>query len=152
MAMWPFRRKPPAPDDPWHGSWSVEHLKQTLHPSFIRCNQSARALIGDRQFTHRLGAAVPLRDADQYGLPRGLEAAELFAVEDILVRHLEEMRRGILVLTISKAGVREFVFYVGDPEWATGALERARCDIASHHVQGYVERDPDWQLFRHYVG
>lgn len=150
--MWPFSSKPASADDPWNGSWVVAHRRAPGRPMYLRCNQSARALIDERRWTVCVSVGIPLRDADHDGLPRGVEAADLLTIEEVLLRHLEDTRRGILVLTISTSGMREFVFYAADSDWAQRALDRAREEISTHEVQSYVEQDPEWRRYQELAG
>jgi len=150
--MWPFEKKYPPKDQlEIRDEWSLSEGSHDGNPLIVRINRGVDEAIGHPAFSHRVGVAVPLFEPDENGFPVDDEATQLQTIEDHLVEGLARQRLSIFVLTISTGGMREFVFYTGDPETAHRALEEVNGLVASHEVQHIIEPDPKWAVYRQFA-
>jgi hypothetical protein len=120
-------------------------------PMFLRRNDSAAQLAGHPDYKHRVGIALPLRAANEHGLPSNDEINALNLFEDSLNSRLEANERSIHVLAITTGGMREFVYYTRDPEGTKTIIESVRKETTSHEVQSYIAEDPQWQLYKQFT-
>jgi hypothetical protein len=58
----------------------------------------------------------------------------------------EANEHSILVLAITSAGMREFVFYTRDATWVKSVLEVLQTTLTWHEIQSYVAKDPEWEV------
>src|SRR5688572_20954241 len=148
--MWPFKRRQPddaRPEAAWDGRWVVARGEHQGRPMIVRKNVEAAGLAGNAEFSVRLGIAVPFRSPDANGMPSEPEFDVLAEIEDTLIAQLHVDRKAIAVLTITTAGMREFVFYTRDPNWAQAVVEDVRKTITTHELQGYVAPDEQWEVY-----
>lgn len=147
--MWPFKRSYLDKDTiALVESWSVTHGSHSGRPMIVRRNAGAAAVAGHPAYGHQVGVAIPLRAPDDNGFPGSDEAAQLDALEDLLVERLGVERLCIHVATISTGGMRELVFYTSDPAAAHALLEQIAGETTAHEVQHIVQHDPKWKIYR----
>ena len=103
-----------------------------------------------RRPTHSIcvSVVVPLRKPDGFGRPEGEEAAELDAIEELLVEGLTMEQPGIFVLTGFARGECEFVFYDGNAASAEAVVERVTGRLDSHEIRYTVFSDPRWSYYK----
>jgi hypothetical protein len=145
-----FRRN--TPPFPSQSSWSVHEGHLNGRPIFVRKNQAAKEFTGHRDYRFRVGVAVPLREPKDNGLPTNDEMNQLNSIEDALTEALEANQESLHVLAITTGGMREFVFYTRNPQMARTVIETARTATSTHEVQGYVQEDPSWTVFKQFPG
>jgi hypothetical protein len=137
---------------PADAAWAVGMGDNEGLPIILRCNQSAAALLGHPEFTHRVGIAIPFNEPTENGLPSAEETSQLDAIEDFLSSHLEADQQAILVLVVTTSNMREFVFYAkGSGELIESALSEVFPQISSHEIQYYIEADPEWDLYQEFA-
>jgi len=146
--MWPFRRRQqeltPSVLD---GQWSIGEVESDGRRMIVRKNQGAARLVGDARFPIRVGVAVPFHHPDGSGMPAPDEFTRLAAIEDDLVELFQAGRQAVAALSITTAGMREFVFYAADASWAEGVLQDARSRVSDYELQSYVSPDPTWDVY-----
>jgi hypothetical protein len=132
--------------------WAVAQGEYNGKPMIVGINKSAAQFVGDNHYTHRVGCAVPFHESDDNGFPSSPELPQLLVLEDALCRELEQGGKSILVLRITTNGMREFVFYSGDPEFVKQRCMAVGDEITSHDFQLVIEPDPDWTVYRQFSG
>jgi hypothetical protein len=149
--MWPFRRNQNEPAaSAWDGQWSIGKVEHQGRPMIVRKNQAASGLLADKGFPVRVGVAIPFLHPDPNGMPSPEEFTRLAAIEDDLVDQFQATRQAVAVLSITTAGMREFVFYAADASWAQGILQDARLRISDYELQTCIETDPEWAAYRQF--
>jgi len=136
---------------PATSKWAVLEGTNSGKVMFVRRNDAARGLSKHPEYHFRVGVALPLKAPNEHGLPGAAESEELNAIEDMLVPRLESEQRSLLVLTITTGGMREFVFYTRDRQFAQSVLEELRTEVSSHELQAYIEDDPGWQAYNQFA-
>jgi hypothetical protein len=136
---------------PRESKWSAIQGSHGGKPMFLRRNDSAAQLAGHPDYKYRVGVALPLRAPNEHGLPSNDELNSLGLFEDSLASRLEAGEQSILVLAITTAGMREYVFYTRDPASADAILESLRAETSSHEIQRYITEDPKWQLYMQFT-
>ena len=150
--MWPFKRKYPEKQSlDLTDSWSLSQGRHGSNPMVVRLNRGVAAAVGHPAFTHQVGVAVPLHNPDANGFPSPDEAAQLDALEELLVSRLTPERQCLFVATISTGGMREFVFYSSAPQSTHEALQSLAQEVATHQVQHIVQPDPKWRVYRQFT-
>ena len=130
------------------GPWSISQGDFDDRPIIVRTNTGAARLAGDSRYRHRVGVALPLRKPDERGFPQPEEIAELDAIEDKLVLALTAEGTALLVLVITTAGMREFVFYTSEPASVESHLKRLSQKAETHELQHVVEEDSEWGVYK----
>jgi hypothetical protein len=149
--MWPFKRTYPDKQSlVLIDSWSVSQGRRGANPMIVRLNRGVAAAVGHPAFTHQVGVAVPLHAPDAHGFPAADEAAQLDAIEDLLVSRLTIDRQCIQAATISTGGMREFVFYSSAPPETHEALQALAREVATHQLQHIIQPDPSWRTYRRF--
>jgi hypothetical protein len=134
------------PDGPWTLSLGMHEGK----PMVVRINTGAADHAGDSRYGHRLDVRIPFQSQHPLGLPGPEESARLGAVEDELVSALSADGTAALVLSITKAGMRELVFYTSSSssvEAQLGSIKTARGEL--QHV---LNEDPRWSAYKQFAG
>jgi hypothetical protein len=144
-----FKKRDPV--YPSETRWSVHNGQRSGKPIFVRRNDSAAMLCEHPEFRFRVGVAIPLNAPNEHGLPTNDEMNQLNEIEDRLASRLEAEQQSLQVLSITTAGMREFVFYTRSAETARAVIEALRSEVSSHEVQGYVAADPKWSVYRQFA-
>lgn len=134
------------------GNWMVGEATNDGRPMFLRINAAAKRFIAHPDLPYRFGVAVGLREPDERGLPQSAEMTELNRIEDALMEALEPALDGFLVAVITTGGMREFVFYIRDPQCAPSAIAAANECCQGHELQHYVQSDPQWLGYQEFTG
>ena len=131
---------------PADSKWTV--LKSTYRgkPMYVRRNESARALLGHKDYRHRIGVAVAVYRPAEDGLPDSEDFEALAGVEDSLCTLLEKDQLSLLVLAITTGGMREFVFYARDAA-AASHVKELRVLFPDRKITSYVAEDSEWELY-----
>jgi hypothetical protein len=77
-------------------------------------------------YEHQVGIAVPLNNAETTGLPSSAENGQLDEIEDAVCGSLEEGAESLFVVAVTTCGMREFVFYTGEPQGMQQRFELLR--------------------------
>ena len=132
---------------PRESQWTVTQGTHDSRPIYVRVNVSAAQLARDPRYQTRVGVAVPLKAPTPAGLPTASESDQLDALEDALSGSLEVQQTSLHVLTITTAGMREFVFYTRSPNEARATIAALQGRISTHELQSYVADDPQWEVY-----
>ena len=127
--------------------WTVSEGMHDNQAMYVRVNVSAAQLACDPRYRTRVGVAVPLKAPTPAGLPTTNEAGQLDAIEDALSASLEARQLSLHVLTITTAGMREFVFYTCSPREAQEAIAALHPLISTHELQSYIADDSQWEVY-----
>jgi Family of unknown function (DUF695) len=135
---------------PRESRWNVTEGIHDNRSMYVRVNVSAAQLARDPRYRTRVGIAVPLKAPTPAGLPTTSESGQLDAVEDALCSSLEAAQTSLHVLTITTAGMREFVFYTRSASEAQAAITAVQEQIFSYVLQSYVDDDPQWEVYANF--
>lgn len=119
-------------------------------PMIIRMNRGYEAVMGHPDYGYQIGIAVPLNQPNEHGLNEAEEGQELGAIEDALCNALESDKLALFVFSQTSSGVKEWVFYTGDPEAAVARIAGLRQQLTTHDVQVMVQDDPEWETYRNF--
>ena len=126
----------------------MSHGTYNGRPLIVRVNAGLRELAGHPDLRHQVGIAVPLKRATDTGLPAPEEDRELAALEDELAATLSKGRQAVLAGILTTGGMREFVFYTGEPEAIRRTMAEIQGRIEHHDIQLMIQEDPSWQVFK----
>lgn len=150
--MWPFKSKqrnitllPPLSAD--NCIWGVAQSGLETSPLIVRYNESAREWVGHKELTIKLGFAIPLNSPNEGGLPNPDENEQLNAIEDIIVREVSSMARGLYTLALTTGVMKEFVFYISPGIDIKTLHESIQALVGTHDVQCMATMEPDWQSY-----
>jgi hypothetical protein len=135
---------------PKESRWNVTEGTHDNRSIYVRVNVSAAQLARDPRYRTRIGIAVPLKAPTPAGFPTTSESGQLDAVEDALCSSLEAAQTSLHVLTITTAGMREFVFYTRSASEAQAAITALQRQISSYVLQSYVDDDPQWEVYANF--
>jgi len=147
--MWnPFLKKPLSADKlPVADKWQVAKGQRAGKPMILRTHEGYRDFRGVSGFEHQIGIAVPLRDADQHGLPRADEIKELDAIENAICNLLEPQNESLFVAAITCDGLREFVLYTRNPDAVRRKFKALENRMVTHKVFLKLQPDKDWHVY-----
>jgi hypothetical protein len=142
-----FRRRSVYPKE---SKWHVLTVKQDGKPQYVRLNTSAKELLGHPDFKFLLGIAVRINAPGSEGLPNAREFETLSQLEDMIVARLESEQRSLCVLISTMHGVREFMFYTRDRNFAQTSINALSKEITSHKIVGTISEDPKWSFYQQF--
>ncbi len=145
--MWPFSRRKRMASVPSGGSWYIGESTHQGRRMIVRKKEAESIQAHKKQLQVRLGVAVPFLAPDAHGMPGPEEQPALAKIEDLLCAEVERDDKGVHVLAITTAGMRELVFYVVDAPWAQGCVDRVRPQVPDYELQMYSQADPRWQVY-----
>ena len=155
MFGWFKKRPPDSPalmNDP--RDWANMKGEIGGEPVFIRIRTSLRDPALQRAYGHEISTQINFRELQDNGLPSSEE--ELTAVdelEDWLKDRLESSSRSLLGLVLTGSGVRVCYFYSADPQAAIRIWEQElQPNIRNHQVTFQIRPDPQWQMYRRFLG
>ena len=150
---WPFQQKPSKPKLPPEAEqrWAIAEGAYGDGPILIRHNQSAKEFVGSSDLPIKLGFAIPLKSPRNDGFPDDVESEQLHRAEDAIVAEVGENTVGLHVMTVTAAGVREYVFYIARGADVAALHSRLQQDISTHDVQCIATEEPDWESYRSLV-
>lgn len=151
-----FKKRPPRP--PAAGSeprdWLNMKAEMDGRPVFIRMHASLRDPAVQRAYGHQISTRITFHELQENGLPSSDE--ELTAVdelEDWLKDRLEASSHTLLALVLTGYGVRDCYFYSSDPQSAIRVWEQElQPNIRSHQVAFEIRPDPQWEMYRRFLG
>jgi len=138
------------PTYPKESKWTILQGEENGRPMFVRRNESAKQLMGHKDYSYRIGFAIPLRNPNFEGLPSNEEMEMLNSIEDVLSKEIEKDKNSLLVLVITTNGMREFVYYTKRPDIIKQAVEKIQAQFVPHEVQHYVKEDPEWEVYKEF--
>jgi hypothetical protein len=138
------------PAYPETSTWVILEGEEEGRALFVRRNESAKQLMGHKEYSYRVGFAIPLCDPNSEGLPSNEEMKILSSIEDALSKEVAKDKNSLLVLVITTDDMREFVYYTKRPDNIKRVVEEIRTKFISHEIQYYVKEDPDWEIYKEF--
>jgi hypothetical protein len=132
----------PAPAE----AWTIAETELDGAPLILRFNTGAAEVARRSAWPFRLGVAVPFTHPTDAGFAGEEEAGVLDEIEDALAAAVDE-RGGIFALTLTTAGMREFVAYVRSEADAEPLVAAARSSAGDHEVQWMGQQDKKWTVY-----
>lgn len=84
---------------------------------------------------------------DETGLPSANDEKVLFDIEDRQLMRLEADALSIHVGTVTKSGIRDYLFYTRDPEEFLRRAEFFRAGSSQFAVECEIAPDPPWKHY-----
>ncbi len=130
--------------------WAVERIEQATET--LTCRIRTDPAVAHARPSHRtlLWVTVPFLDTRSTGLPTADEAAGLDEVEGELERLVGD--RGMLVVSVTGADVREYLIYTENGAWVDDLRRELADAIAPHSADVMVQEDRAWAGYRKYGG
>lgn len=130
--------------------WSVNVGTYEGKPMILRIRDFSKDMLPNlaKVFPYQVGVAIPFHNPDANGFPSADESEQLLTIEDILVPLFEKADESIYVASITTGGMREFVFYVSNPDTVIGKFETLKAEAKSHKPQLTTQKDADWGIYR----
>jgi hypothetical protein len=138
------------PTYPETSKWAILEGEDGGRALFVRRNESAKQLMGHKEYSYRAGFAIPLRNPNSEGLPSNEEMETLSSIEDALSKEIERDRNSLLVLVITTDGMRELVYYTKRPDVIKQVAQEIQTKIISHEIQYYIKEDSDWEVYKEF--
>jgi hypothetical protein len=135
---------------PETSKWAILEGEEDGNVLFVRRNESAKQLMGHKEYSYRVGFSIPLRNPKSNGLPSNEEMEILYSIEDTLSKEIERDRNSLLVLVITTDGMRELVYYTKRPDVIKQVVQEIQTKIVSHEIQYYIKEDPDWEVYKEF--
>jgi len=155
LALIPFvgcSNDSPQSEDPFVlSSWTVYQGSLNGQPIFIRANTALKSLMHRERFGYRVGFAVPLLNPKPDGLPTDEEMNQLNGIEDEIEKLLLKDKLAFPAVVITSKGMREFVFYSGQPAAVRRQIDTLGSKVGGHEVQTYVEADSSWTIYQQFT-
>jgi hypothetical protein len=151
-----FKKRPPAMPAANSEARDWANMRGELGSKtvFVRIRTSLRARSAQVSYEHEITVEIAFHELQENGLPSSHE--ELTAVdelEDWLKDRLESASRSVLGLVITGDGVRVCYFYSADPRTAIRVWEEElQPNVHSHQLTFRVRPDPEWQMYRSFLG
>jgi hypothetical protein len=150
--VWPFRRTYPSRAElRVQESWKVGHGEYEGKVIIARFNAGLKEVAGHPEYRYQVGIAVPLRRPTELGLPTPDEDETLAIVEEQIAKMLDDAGESLLAGVLSTGGMREFVFYTGDPAAVREKFDRLQGSISSHELQLMIQEDPKWSVYQRLI-
>jgi len=130
------------------GAWDGYLERDDSGRTAVALDLSLAAAAPDPSRPTLLRVRCRLRAPRLDGQPEAAEAEALARVEDGLERALASGCGAVYAGRITRAGVREHLFYVADGTDPAAALQAARPALGDHAVEFTGEPDPAWSAYR----
>ena len=127
--------------------WSVKRAETDKEALIIRKNDSAGTPKNRSIYPMRVGFAYPFRSADKAGKLSDNEQAQVYAIEDLLVKRLEKDGNAIQVLSVRGAQFQELIFYAKESFAKKTKFDEILKEVKSHKVQTYQAPDSKWSTY-----
>jgi hypothetical protein len=130
--------------------WNILQGTFEGRPMFARFNPGFRAASDRGEYGIQVGVAIPLNAPNEHGLPAPPELEQLDQIEDEVVEKARD--RAVLVGVFTTSSMREFVLYTRTSDWVESFHHELEVAVPTHEVQCMAQRDPDWNVYRTFVG
>jgi hypothetical protein len=95
---------------------------------------------------------IPINEPNPNGFAHGIEAEQIYAIEEWLASEVEVAGETVLVATATSDGVYEFHIYTKNANAVTEQLRSLVNRTTTHSIQFAVQLDPDWQVYKQLTG
>ncbi len=119
-------------------------------PSVMIVNTALKGYAATDDFPYHVCIAMGYKSTEaEQGLPTPKEERTLSSIEDALLAAIRKAAGGHYIGNTSWNGVREFNFYVDDPDTVDERLEKV-AEQQHRPVQYEICEDPAWTRVEHY--
>ena len=130
--------------------FSLTEMTEDGKKYLLRFKENQLETVETGKYPYQMGIATPLHTNNK-GFPTKEENAQLLVTEQILINGFARDNIALFVGAITGDGVKEFVFYTGDPQKAEVIFEELRSEIKHHELQCNIQEDPMWEIYRIYT-
>ena len=134
---------PATPED-----WHLFQGTINRHPALVRINRGVKNLIGNPDYGYHVDVSIPFGRTNPDGLPSSEENEVLSTVEEIYVEELESHTPSIFVAAVTSGGVRQLMFYTGDPLHVERHVKKLREKLQSYRTGVEIREDSNWDAYR----
>lgn len=145
--MWPFSRRYPDVRDMPRDCWKISEDVYKGGPLIVRKNIWARKLVGHPDYPIRHQVEVALTTEE--GAPAPPTAAQLRAVETMIVATFCTNEEAVLVAHITSVVREEYYFYTRSAPPLQARVNSIRAKCPGLAIKGGYAADPKWTLFKH---
>lgn len=142
-----FKKVSSANDTSIRKEFSLAKLEEDGKIYILRFNKWLWNVAPYKNYYFQIGVATPLK-TNRNGFPDTEENAQLFEVEDSLIKILDKI--AIFAGSILGGGMKELVFYTSDPKKAELILKNFFKEIKHHHLQLIIQEDKTWEVYKTY--
>lgn len=130
-------------------TFSFSRMEENGKQYILTFKDNLLELAESRRYPFQIGIAVPLH-TNNNGFPSKEENEQLLDMEHILERDFSHNDIAVFAGAIIGGGVKEYVFYTGKPTEARVVFEKLKKSIEHHELQGIVQDDHDWNVYKTY--
>ena len=114
---------------------------------FFRKNLGAKSLLGHRSLSTLVYFTLKFVPKDQSGLPTAQDAGVLYVFEESIIPKLEEATSSVMVASVLKAGVKDHLFYVSNPDLFIKVIGEYKPALANFMIDIEKSDDPKWDAY-----
>ena len=114
---------------------------------FFRKNLAAKVLLGHESLSTLVYYTVKFAPKDASGLPTASDAAHLYVFEENIIPLVEKATSSLLVASVLKAGVKDHLFYVSNPDLFLEVISEYKPALSSFSISEEVSFDPNWEAY-----
>jgi len=132
--------------------WQIMAAQTEDGPMILKVNSGYANLLGHPEYPYQVGVAIPLNSPTSAGMHNEEEGNQVGMIEDLLVESLQTEKLALWVFSQCSSGVKEWVFYTGDPVETAKRINELRGCIKTHLIQNIHQEDPEWEIFQAFTG
>jgi hypothetical protein len=126
-------------------SWTVAEGSYCDKPTIIRYRPGLVNSLGDQRYPRRLTVTWEYEETDPSGMPSKNQNRELQDFEDSILNAVDPERLAILSFVFTRAGLREWHFYISDVNEVGKRINEALSEKPGLPINLEVNDDPDWE-------
>jgi len=114
---------------------------------FFRKNLGAKTLVGHRSLNTLVYFTLKYVPKDQSGLPAKEDSGVLYVFEENIIPLIEEATVSVMVASVLKAGVKDHLFYVSNPDLFIKVIGEYKPALSNFIIEVEKSDDPKWQAY-----
>jgi hypothetical protein len=132
------------PDD-----WKLLEYKPTGSNDvwFFRKNIGAQSLVGHKSLKTLVYFTLEFIPKDQSGMPTTEDAGALYVFEENIIPLIEDATSSLLVASVLKAGVKDHLFYVSNPDLFIKVIGEYKPALSNFKISIEKSADPKWNAY-----
>ncbi|MFK8010871.1 MAG: DUF695 domain-containing protein [Marinicellaceae bacterium] len=114
---------------------------------YFRKNMGAKNLLGHNSLKTLVYFTLEFLPKDQSGLPTAEDAGVLYVFEENIIPLVEDATSSVLVASVLKAGVKDHLFYVSNPELFIQVIGEYKPALSNFKISVEKSLDPKWETY-----
>ena len=129
--------------------WSLKEVQPNGSDErwFFRKNLNPTVAPGDPRFCYVGYVTLRYEPRDSSGLPSSVDADSFAEIEERLIPEIESAGESVQVGAVLKAGVKDLVFYVQQPDALGALLHKVRSQYPQFLLEYEIVSDPSWEHY-----